>query len=369
MTAERRTLIWIGALVVFGLLLYVLRDILMPFVAGMAVAYFLDPLADRLEKWGCSRTLATSLILAAFIIVLVAIIGLLFPLLHAQVVGFVQRLPTYLDALRNLIVPLITKVLAKLTPEQISQVRAAAGTQAGTAIQWVVNLVKNLLGSGVALFNLFSLLFITPLVTFYLLRDWDRIGERLDSWLPRAAAPTIRGQMAEIDRTIAGFVRGQATVCLILAAVYGIGLTLVGLDFGLLVGLGTGLIAFIPFIGAMTGFVTALGIAFAQFDGWVPIALVCVVFGIGQVLEGQVLTPRLVGQRVGLHPVWVVFALLVGGSLFGFTGVLLAVPAAAVIGVLVRFAHRRYMQSTLYHGSDEPPPGKPADGGAEDDGG
>ncbi len=366
MTRERQTLFWIGAIVVFVALLFLLSEVLMPFVAGMAVAYFLDPLADRLEKWGASRTLATSLILAAFFLTVAVVLGLLFPLLQAQVIDFAQRVPGYVEALRDQAAPLIEKFLANLTPEQMEKMREAVGAQAGTAFKWLTRILTNLWGGGLAVFNILSLVFLTPLVTFYLLRDWDRIVERLDTWLPRDAAPTVRARMTEIDETLAGFVRGQATVCLILAAFYAIALTVAGLDFGLLVGLGAGIISFIPFVGALVGLVTGLGLALAQFSEWTPIVIVAVIFAIGQVLEGNFLTPKLVGERVGLHPVWVIFALLVGGSLFGFTGILLAVPAAAVIGVLVRFSHDRYMQSELYRGSGPDSGGPPADGPAGD---
>ena len=211
-------------------------------------------------------------------------------------------------------------------------------------------MIAGVVTSSVALANLLSLLFITPVVAFYLLRDWDRLKNQTNSLLPQRHAETIRQQLALVDRTLAGFVRGQATVCLVLAAYYGIGLTVIGVDFGLVVGIGIGLISFIPYLGSITGFVVSVGIALAQFDSWLPVGLVVGLFAFGQFLEGYVLTPRLVGDRVGLHPVWVIFALLAGGSLFGFVGLLLAVPAAAVIGVLTRFAVLRYRKSRYYQG-------------------
>jgi predicted PurR-regulated permease PerM len=195
-----------------------------------------------------------------------------------------------------------------------------------------------------------SLIIITPIVAFYLLRDWDAITAKVDSWLPRQNAPTIREQFLAIDGTIAGFVRGQSTVCLVLAALYGISLTVIGLKSGLMVGIGAGLISFVPYLGAAMGMVIGVGIAIVQFPEWTTIAIVGGVFLFGQTLESYVLTPRLVGDRVGLHPVWIIFALLAGGAVMGFTGVLIAVPAAAVIGVLIRFSLTRYMASDLYSG-------------------
>ena len=200
------------------------------------------------------------------------------------------------------------------------------------------------MSGGLALFKLASLLIITPVVSFYLLRDWDRIIAHMNSLLPPGHASTIRGLTAEIDDTIAGFVRGQANVCLILGFYYGIALSLAGLESGLLVGFGAGLISFIPYVGASVGLVVGVAIAIAQFSDWLPVFLVAVIFIVGQVAESYVLTPKLVGDRVGLHPVWIIFALLAGGALFDFTGVLLAVPAAAVIGVLARFGQARYLE-------------------------
>jgi predicted PurR-regulated permease PerM len=199
--------------------------------------------------------------------------------------------------------------------------------------------------------NILSLLFITPIVTFYMLRDWDVMVSKVNAWLPRQHAETIRIQLREIDRTLAGFVRGQATVCLALGTFYGVGLTAVGLDLGLIIGLGSGLVSFIPYLGTLSGFVIGVALAFAQAQDWHLPAMVAGVFIVGQVLEGNFLTPKLVGDKVGLHPVWVMFALLAGATLFGFVGVLLAVPVSAVIGVLVRFGLSRYLVSPLYKGN------------------
>lgn len=336
--------------VVFGILLYLLKSVLLPFVAGILVAYFLDPLADRLERAGCSRTLATTIITAGFFLAVGLGIVVVFPLLQDQIVGLAHRMPAVIDAVRERAQPLIERLHTQLTDEQVAKLKDAAGGYAGEAVKWVTQFVKGLLSGGVAVFQLISLLIITPLVSFYLLRDWDRIVERFDTLLPRDMAPTIREQMAAIDATVAGWVRGQATVCLILGIWYGLGLTAVGLEFGLVVGFLTGLISFIPYFGCGIGLVVALGIALAQFGIGAKIVMVVGVFAVGQIVEGYILTPRLVGEKVGLHPVWVIFALFAGGALFGFTGVLLAVPVAAVIGVLIRFAISRYKESELYRG-------------------
>jgi predicted PurR-regulated permease PerM len=348
LTAERRWVIWVGIAIVGAILVYEMRAALTPFVAGMAVAYLLDPLADRLEGIGCPRTAAVLIILGSFLAALVIAAALLFPVLQVQIVELAARLPVYIQKVRDAAQPILERLQASLSEDEVARLRSAAGNVAGEAVGWLGQILGGLWSGGLALFNALSLIVIMPVVAFYLLRDWDRIVARVDSLLPLGAAETIRAQVREIDDRLSGFVRGQASVCLALGTWYGVGLTLVGLDFGLLIGVGAGLISFVPYLGTAVGLVVGLGLAIAQFDTWLPIGLVAAVFATGQILEGYVLTPRLVGERVGLHPVWVLFALMAGGALLGFTGVLLAVPAAAVIGVLVRFAISRYLQSPLY---------------------
>lgn len=352
MTHDRRLISWLIGFAVFAGLIFILSGVLTPFVAGMAVAYFFDPAADKLAAWGCSRGAAAGLIIAAFFVLVFGSLILLAPLLQGQVVGLASTIPGLIDALRIQAEPLVQRLQADMTPEAAERLRAAAGNYAGDLIQWLTVVLAKMWSGGVAFFQLLSLIVITPVVAFYLLRDWDIIVGRIDGWLPRLSAPTIRRQLSEIDATIAGFVRGQAAVCLALAILYAVGLTLAGLPFGLLVGIGAGLISFIPYIGAMTGLVVGVGIALTHFPDWPPVAVVAGVFFAGQIVESYFLTPKLVGDRIGLHPVWIIFALLAGGALFGFTGIMLAIPAAAVIGVLTRFTIDRYQESALFHGGD-----------------
>ena len=360
MTAGRQAVAWVAVLAAFLVAVYALSDIMLPFVAGMAVAYFLDPVVDRVEAWGTSRTLATSLVTGSFFILVAVALVLLLPLLQDQVIKFADGLPKYARTLAGMVepvkaalAPLIERVQSHLPPEDVARLRGAAGTYLAQGVQWTVALGRELFSRGAAILGLISLLVITPVVAFYLLRDWDRIVATVDGWLPRAHAETVREQIRQIDRTLSGFVRGQSTVCLLLGAFYGIGLTVVGLDFGLILGLATGIVSFVPIFGMLLGVVTGLAMALVQFElDPVRVGLVLAVFAIGQVIEGQFLTPRIVGRKIGLHPVWVVFALLAGGALYGFVGLLLAVPAAAVIGVLVRFALSRYLSSPLYLGAE-----------------
>lgn len=361
MTAERQLRFWLIGLALFLIALYLLRGVLLPFVAGVAVAYLLDPVCDRLERAGCSRLIATCIVTGGFVAVAAALLVLIVPLIQGQIVDLVNRLPDVLAAVQRWAAPLWVTFEEKFGAGQIDELRQGLSGQLGNIFRWVGGALQQILTSGLALFNILSLVFITPIVAFYLLRDWDRLVAGLDSWLPRRHAPVIREQARLIDQTLAGYARGQATVCLILGTFYATALSLAGLDFGLAVGLITGVLSFIPFVGTITGFVASMGLAIAQFTGlpggtdWLSIGLVAGIFVIGQVVEGNFLTPKLVGDRIGLHPVWVIFALLAGGALFGFVGVLLGLPAAAVVGVLTRFGLTRYMASHLYHGGLPPP--------------
>ena len=342
MTPAQQLRYWALGLAVFLALLYVLRGILAPFVIGMAVAYLLDPVCDRLERRGLSRTLATTVVTVAFILVVAAALLLLVPLVVSQAASLLENVPAYVDLLRQQLLAWFETFRARIDPELLTRLRDGLGGSAEKLSAWIFGVMGQVVSGGFALVNLLSLLLITPIVAFYLLRDWDKLIAKADDLLPPAYADTIRAQVREVDRILAGFVRGVASVCLLLGAFYAIGLSVIGLDFGLVIGLVAGLISFVPFLGAIVGFVVSVGLALLQFDNWLLIAAVAAVFMVGQALEGNVLTPKLVGGQVGLHPVWVIFGLLAGGAMFGFVGVLLAVPAAAVIGVGVRFAVQQY---------------------------
>ncbi len=350
MTREGRLRFWLAGLVVALLLIYLLRGILLPFVAGMAVAYFLDPVVQRLNRWGVSRNWATVIITLTFFAGLVLAFLLIAPLLEEQVISFAQKVPDYAQALIHRGEPLWRTAKAYLSPQDIERLRNAAGDYAGTLAGWTGHFLKSILTGSLVVVNILSLIFVTPVVTFYLLRDWHKVTARVDAWLPRHHADTIRHELREIDQILSGFVRGQALLCLTLGTLYGLGLTAVGLDLGLVVGFGAGLASFIPYLGSTTGFLVGVGLALAQSPDWSLPLMVAAVFITGNLLEGNVLSPKLVGEKIGLHPVWVIFALLAGGALFGFLGVLLALPVAAVVGVLTRFSLSHYLNSSLYSG-------------------
>ncbi|MHA1151058.1 MAG: AI-2E family transporter [Alphaproteobacteria bacterium] len=364
MTVERHLRFWLIGLVVFLAMLFLLRGVLLPFVAGMAVAYLLDPICDRLESWGLSRTLATTVLTVAFLILALAAFLLLVPVLAGQVVSLLERVPSYVETLRGQFTQLLAVVEARVDPAVLKKVQGVLAGSTERLVSWATGLLGQVISGGVALANLISLLVITPVVAFYLLRDWDRIVERIDTLLPRRHAETIREQVRAVNQTLAGFLRGQGMVCLILAVYYGLGLSLAGLDFGLVIGLVAGFLSFVPYVGAIVGMLLSVGLALVQFDAWLPIAIVAAVFILGQVVEGNFLTPKLVGDSVGLHPVWIIFALLAGSTLFGFVGLLLAIPGAAVVGVGVRFGLGRYLVSAYFGG---PGGGGPSGSGGEGD--
>jgi len=341
---------WLAALAVIIFLLWLLADILLPFIAGIAIAYLLTPLTDRLERLGVNRVVAALLIITIVVLAFVLLILLIAPIIGGQLASFIARIPEYVGKLQALVVGQIQPWMEKVVGSGFDP-GDSFGDLVTQGVGWVTAFLQSLWSGGRALVSLFSLVVVTPVVAFYLLYDWHRMVDTVDSWVPVAHRETVRELAREIDSTIAGFVRGQSAVCIILGSFYGIALTLAGLHFGLLIGLISGLISFIPYVGSMTGLVLSLGVAIAQFwPDYGSIILVLAIFLFGQFIEGNFLSPKLVGDSVGLHPVWIIFALLAFGYLFGFVGLLVAVPLAATIGVLTRFALHRYLQSSLYTG-------------------
>lgn len=361
----RRTIYVLAGLLILGLFIYATRAILLPFVAGFAVAYLLDPVADKFEDWHFPRWLATTCVLAIFFVFALAILIAAFPVLQAQLAGFISNFPGYLETLKPMVDDLIQRFgnifgttietsTESLLEEAAQNIMSGAGTILASAIT-----------QGAALFNLVTLFVISPVVAFFLLRDWDRIVETIDGWLPAKQGPAIRQVMRDIDRALAGFVRGQTVVVLIMAAIYSTGWGIVGLNYALVVDILAGLGSYVPFVGALFAAVIAMLLAVGQFGmDFIMLAQVFAVFVVAQLLEGTVFTPRLIGGHVGLHPVWVLFAIFAGGEVMGFVGILIALPAAAAIGVLVRFGIVRYLESDLH--KNAPKKSTAADKGAGD---
>jgi predicted PurR-regulated permease PerM len=348
---KRQIIFWVGAVIAFGLFLYVFSSILLPFVVGMTLAYFLDPVADRLERLGLSRMLATLVILVSFIVVFVLALMIFVPILVSQLSDFAVRLPGYIAQLQALIASQNAEWIKKVIGVDASVLKDGLGSLVGQGAGIVSTLIASVWSSSKSLIDVGSLFVVTPVVAFYTLYDWDRMVAKVDDWIPRDHLSTVRAIFTDINTAIAGFVRGQGTLCIILGLLYAAGLTLAGLNFALLIGLFAGLISFIPYVGGLVGLVLALGVAIVQFwPDWLMVGAVALVFFTGQFIEGNILQPKLVGHSVGLHPVWLMFALFAFGALFGFVGLMVAVPAAAAVGVLVRFAISRYKASPLYRG-------------------
>ena len=360
---EQQAKYWgIATAVVFAILWF-WGDVILPFVLGGAIAYCLDPLADRLEKLGASRVLATVTITIVAILIFCLSFLLVIPSLLEQAGQLVNTAPDVFERLRVALTERFPSLIddQSVMRKQLSSIGEAIQAKGGA-------LVEGLLTSAKGLINILVLLVLVPVVAFYLLLDWDNMTARVDELLPRDHAPTIRKLAGDIDATLASFIRGMGTVCLVLGAYYAVALMTVGLQFGLIVGFIAGLVTFIPYVGALVGGILAIGLALFQFWGgtqmidgasvevatdWFRIGAVGVIFVIGQVVEGNVLTPKFVGKSVGLHPVWLIFALSVFGSIFGFVGMLVAVPLAAMIGVLVRFGIEQYTDGRLYRGLDK----------------
>jgi predicted PurR-regulated permease PerM len=352
MTLQRKIGFWLAAFAACIAFAYVLRDVLMPFAAGLVLAYLLDPLADRLERAGIGRLGSTLVILVLFVAVFVALLVVVVPLLATQMVAFLDRAPSYITRLQSLLTEQGAPLLQRIGGEKVlGDLQRSLGDVVGKGASWLGTFLAGLWSGGQAIIGILSLLVVTPVVAFYLLLDWDHIVAKVDSWVPVDQRSTVRAIARDMDKAISGFLRGQTIVCLILGCMYAFGLFMVGLNFGILIGLCAGILSFIPYVGSLLGLVVAVSVALAQFwPDWTMIGLVLGVFAVGQFIEGNILAPKLVGETVGLHPVWLMFALLAGGSLFGFLGLLLAVPVAAAMGVLIRFALAQYLASPLHGG-------------------
>lgn len=345
----RQLLFWLPVTATFIVMFWLLSGVLLPFVLGMALAYVSDPFADRLERVHVPRWAASIIVLGVIVGLGILLLVLIVPAIVSQAIQLAEQAPVYLDDLRHRVLPRVTRFVARVGgPSDAADVQKAAGAYVGSVSSWIFGMLSHIWSSGLAIANVMYVLLLTPLVAFYFLRDWDKIVHKLDSWMPLRHQAQLRGLAREIDEILAGFIRGQATVCLIMGVYYSVALSAAGLEFGVIIGTAAGILSFIPYLGSISGLLASVGVAFFQFDSHLRVAIVAGVYILGHTVEGNVITPWLVGNRVKLHPVWIIFALAAGGALFGFNGVLLAVPVAAVVGVLVRFALREYLDSSFY---------------------
>jgi predicted PurR-regulated permease PerM len=329
-----------------------LRGVLLPFVAGMVLAYLLNPVVSRIERLGMSRLLATLAIMAIVVGTIAVLLALTVPTIVGELSHFAESLPLYLKRLQTLTTDPGRPWLSKIIGEGLGEAERSLGDLTSVAANWLGTFLHSIWSGGQALISIASLTVVAPIVACYLIYDWKRMIAAIDHWVPPMYRTTVRALASEIDDTIRGFVRGQTSLCLALAAFYALALSLIGLNHGVLIGIASGLVSFIPYLGSLTGLAISTCVAVAQFwPNWTPLLLVLAVFFIGQSLADYVLSPYLVGRKVHLNPVWMMFALFAGGYLFGFLGLLIAGPLAAAIGVLVRFALRQYYASPLYAGT------------------
>ncbi|KAF0173760.1 MAG: hypothetical protein FD162_1494 [Rhodobacteraceae bacterium] len=337
---------WGIALALFFVALWFLGSVMLPFLVGGALAYFLDPVADRLQRAGLSRVAATALITLVALLSVALLVLAVIPSLIQQTTALINAAPEIAHRLQLFLVEKFPELTDSTSTIRTTLAEIGAAVQAKGAA-----LAQGVLTSALSLLSAVVFIVVVPVVAFYMLMDWDHMVARIDHMLPRDHAPTIRRLAGEINDALSAFVRGQLTVCFLLGSFYSVALMFAGLQFGLVVGALAGAITFIPYVGSLVGGALAIGLALFQFWGdWLSIGLVAAIFAVGQFLEGNILTPKLVGKSVGLHPVWLMFALSVFGSLFGFVGMLVAVPVAAAIGVLTRFGIAQYQGSLLYIG-------------------
>lgn len=350
MIKERQIWLWVGLAVAFGAALYFLEGILMPFFTGLLVAYAMNPAVRNFEKWGIPRTVGSTFMIISFFLLIGLLLFIAIPFVSAELSRLATRVPQYGERIVNALKPLLEDASHYINPSDVEHLRTLASSYLGDVVTWGIKLLVKILTNSLALANLISLVVITPIVAFYCLRDWNLIINTIDRWLPRPYEPMVRHLFIDINATIGGFAKGQALVCLVIGAYYSVALTFVGLDFSVVVGIVIGIMAFIPYVGALVGFMLSIGIALAQFTDWSSVGAVAAIFVLGQSLEGYLLIPYFVGNRIGLHPVWVLFALLAGGVLYGFIGILFALPVAAAIGVIIRYIRELYFKSPYYLG-------------------
>ena len=331
-----------------GWLFYLLSPILMPFFVSVLFAYLGDPIVDKLEAKKLSRTLSVSIVFGVLLLISLALLLVLLPMLTAQVGALLQRLPDYLALFQTNIIPWLASFGFPVEVFEIETIKQHISSYWGEVGHVASSIVQYMTLSGFVALQWLANMVLIPVLTFYLLRDWDLLVARFRELIPRSNAEKVIKLSLECDEMLAAFIRGQLMVMLALATIYTIGLAMIGLELALLLGVVAGIVSFVPYLGLIVGIGLAGLVAFLQFHEWIPVLMVVGVFSVAQMIEGMVLTPRFVGERIGLHPVAVLFAVMAGAQLFGFTGILLALPVAAVVMVLLRHAHQQYIESHLY---------------------
>jgi predicted PurR-regulated permease PerM len=349
MVRNNKMLVWLLLIVATCFVFYFIQGVIFPFVVAVVLSYILAPLVSKLDNLGCPRFISTIITMVLALLAVLGALLLLFPVLQSQVIKLKDKLPIYGDLLLEKLQANIEYLQTDLNLDyDLEFIKEQVSEEAGSIAQFIIDLILSIVTGGIEALSFISLIVITPVILFYILRDWQSFTQAIDGIIPRSYYNTTKKQLALMNDAISGYIRGQSLVCLTLGLFYCIGLSIAGLDFALAIGLFSGIFSFIPYVGTILGGISSLGIAFAQFNDWESIALVATIYVSGQVLEGYYLSPKFVGERVHLHPVWIIFALFLGGNLYGFLGILIAVPIAAVLGVLIRFLIFEYKGSALY---------------------
>lgn len=344
----QRYVLILSVLLICGAFFYALRSVLLPFVVGIVLAYFMDPLVSKISNSGTSRTIATTMVMGVSLLILLPLLILLGSAIFSQTADFAAKLPDYIHAFVKRIMIIVNEMQVRFPNLTFDNMETFLQENTANSVKLLGKLLHSVVENGFALINVLSLLLISPVVAFYMLRDWHKFTHELQDLIPYKHKQTVLDGIQEINKIISGYLRGQALVCVCLGSYYSLGLWLVGLELGVLVGFLAGVISFIPYIGSISGFLMAMALVITQYGTLPKIVAVLVVFGIGQFVEGNFLTPKLVGENIGLHPVWVMFALLAGGVLLGLLGMIIAVPVAAIIGVLLRYLVKNYQNSPMY---------------------
>lgn len=348
MIARNHFIFWSLAALAFAGFVFLFKSVLLPFVLGIAVAYLLNPLVNRLGKWGLNRGAAALFILSMFLVIAGGLLAILIPVLARELAEFAGDLPGYIDRLEQILTPYSDRLQALVDGGQEANIKELLTQNSAVGLDTANKLLIGVAAGGTALIGFISLVVIMPVVAYFMMKEWPKITDWVIDLMPRQHKPTIMDLFKQIDRKLSGFVRGQLSVAFILAVFYAVALTIAGLKYGFLIGFGAGMLSIIPMVGSAVGFVVGVIMAWMQTGEWSFVAIVAGIFIAGQVVEGNFLTPKLVGNSVGLHTLWVFFALMAGGALFGILGMFLAVPVAAVAGVLIAFGIARYKASPYY---------------------
>lgn len=339
---------WLIIALILAVVLFLASPILSPFIISLILAYFVMPLADSIEKKFKMNRIAVSLLLVTFITTLfVSIWIFLIPIIYDQVTYFVKSIPEYNAYINKQVVPLINEYLAKVDQEYAKKAPEIFGNLLSTFFKDLVRFIENIWRSGFVVVNLLLVIILIPLLTFYFIKDWHAISNSIEALIPMNKKNSYRQLVHDINKSLSAFIRGQFNVCIILATYYAVALSVIKLDYGVFIGITTGIVSFIPFLGLLGGFTASIIVAYFQFKSWYGILAVVIVFLVGNIIEG-VLSPKLIGKKLGLHPGWIIFFVLLGGSVFGFVGMMLAIPLGAIIAVLIRFVLGKYYASKIY---------------------